>query len=417
MLMSRIFLNNAGVLDGTMPIQTGFTVVVDKGRITSFCPVAEAPPPTSEDEVYDLSGKTLMPGMVSSHFHAPYHNVGGEMGGLPTQEHPPGLTAYRALANVQKALNAGFTSVVSAGCTYDLDAQLETAINMGLVEGPRIVPCGRDTLSSADNAIPWWIDVRSELGINRCDGPEEMRKMVRREINRGARLIKLTASGGHAVPQAKGTRMFSNEEIRAAVEAAHDRGARVRTHVAGKAAILDCIACGVDILDHCDDMDDECIDAMLEADVFVIPSIYQTQKLFGTAGFYGSPTKELEAEFRWMCEILPKAAEAGVKLCVGDDYGTFATQHGEYAEELKVLVDKAGLTQLEVIKWATRNGGLLTGFGNLGVIAQGNHADLLVIDGDPSQDISLFTDETNITAIMLRGEFYKNGLNTTGSQS
>lgn len=401
--MRRLFLKNANLLDGLNPARPDQVVVLDGDRILASGRPDEVPGPGAEDHVLDLAGNTLMPGMVAGHFHSTFHNVGAEPG-VPAQEHPPAFTAYRALANAQLALRCGFTSVVSAGCAYDIDASLEQAINTGLVEGPRVVPCSRDTLSSADNVIPWWHDIRSELGINRCDGPDELRKAVRQAINRGARLFKLTASGGHAVPQAKGTRMFSNAELRVAVEAAHDRGIRVRAHVAGKAAILDCIAAGIDILDHCDDMDEECIEAMLKADVFVLPSLYQTRKLVTGPPLFGCPKDQLEAEFDWMCAILPKAVTAGVKLCVGDDYGTAIIAHGEYAQELAIYVEHAGISPLEVIKWATHNGGAMTGIDDLGVVKEGMLADLLIVDGDPSQDISLLSDKERIVAVIARGK-------------
>lgn len=271
-----------------------------------------------------------------------------------------------------------------------------------------MVPCGRDTVSSVDRALPWWIDLNGEWGMARCDGPDEMRKTVRQEINCGARLIKLSVSGGHALPLRKGTRIFNDAEVRAAVEAAHDLGARVRTHVAGKAAILACIKSGVDILDHCDDMDDECIEAMVKAGVIVLPSIYLTSKLLATnVEFFGIPRGELQSEFDHMCAILPHAAAAGVKLCVGDDYGSSMIAHGEYAKEMSLYVERAGIEPIEVLRWATRNGGELAAIADLGMIAPGKLADLLILNDDPSKDIRLLEDPDNIIGIICRGVFVK----------
>jgi imidazolonepropionase-like amidohydrolase len=327
--VKRTFLVDIGLLDGNAALRSGQTIAIEEDRIVFVGIHADAPPVSSEDDVLDMAGMTAMPGMISGHFHSPFFNVGAEMG-LPLLAEPPASRAYRALANVQTALASGFTTVVSAGCSDAIDGQLETAIEDGLFDGPRIVPCGRDTLSSADLVMPWWINLASASGIARCDGPDEIRKTVREEINRGARLIKLSVSGGHALPLRKGTRIFNDIEVRAAVEAANDLGVRVRTHVAGKAAILACIDCGVDILDHCDDMDEECIEAMVKADVIVLPSIYQTSKILATdMTFFGIPREELQAEFDHMCKILPLAVDAGVKLCVGDDYGTAMIAHGD----------------------------------------------------------------------------------------
>lgn len=414
--MPRLFLVDVDLLDGERSLRGGQTVVVEGDTIISVGVGSEVPAPQQGDDVRSLVGSTVMPGMVSGHFHSTFHNVGVEMG-VPLSAHPPAITAYRALSNAQMALSCGFTTVVSAGCSDAIDAQLETAIEGGLFSGPRIVPCGRDTLSSADLVMPWWIDNRREWGIARCDGADEMRKTVREEINRGARLIKLTVSGGHALPQRKGTRVFNDVEVRAAVEAAHDRGVRVRSHVAGKDAILACIECGIDILDHCDDFDEECIDAMIKADVFVVPSIFQTSRLLASnASFFGIPRDQLQAEYDHMCAMLPIAAKAGVKLCVGDDYGTAAILHGEYAQEMSLYVDDAGIEPLEVIRWATRNGGALAAIPDLGTIAVGKRADLLIVDGDPSADIGVLSNKDNIRGVISRGQFFREPLTSGPSR-
>ena len=403
--MTRHVFINAHLLDGNTPGRQRATVVVEKDRIAAVAAAGETVTSQAGDLVYDLVGKTLMPGMVSGHFHTTYHNLGAEYG-LPTAEHPPAFTAYRGMLNAQMALRAGFTSVVGAGCSYDIDASLEKAIEQGLVEGPRMVPCSRDTMSTYDNISQWWINADPQAGVDNCDGPVEMRKMVRRNAQRGARMIKLTASGGHGVPLQAGKRMFTPEEIRAAVEVAHDIGIRVRTHVAGKKYILDCIACGVDILDHCDYMDEECIDAMLKADVCVLPSLYLPQQMLSAPHMFGFSLDATRKEFDWMCGILAKAESAGVKLCVGDDYGTVNSPHGEYGRELAVYVERAGIAPLDVIRWATKTGGVLMGRpDDLGTIAIGKLADMIVVDGNPVSDIKILGDQKNIVAVMRGGKF------------
>ncbi|MFA5524878.1 MAG: amidohydrolase family protein, partial [Tissierellales bacterium] len=346
--MTRHVFTNANLLDGNSPIQSGTTVIVEGEHITDVITNGQHPVLRDSDQLYDLTGKTLMPGMTSGHFHTTYHNLGAEPG-FPTAEHPPAFTAYRGLANAQLALRAGFTAVVGAGCSYDIDPSLEQAIEQGLFEGPRLEPCSRDILSSYDNLMPWWLEIPIKSGVDNCDGPDELRKAVRRNAQRGARMIKLTTSGGHGVPVSSGLRVFSFEEIRAAVEAAHDLGLRVRAHVVGKPFILECIRAGVDILDHCDFMDEECIEAIVEADILVLPSLYLPSKMLDMPRLFGFTLEQTRKEFEWMCNILPKAVEAGVKLCVGDDFGTPIAPHGEYGKELAVYVEHAGIEPLEVI--------------------------------------------------------------------
>ncbi|AMK19922.1 MULTISPECIES: metal-dependent hydrolase family protein [Sphingobium] len=403
--MQKIYLRNAVLLDGENPATPDRTVIVDGDCIVFVGPSHAAAPPEVGDLTIDLEGLILMPGMVSGHFHTTYHNLGAEPG-FPLLERPPAFTAYRALSNAQLAMSWGYTSVVGAGCVYDIDASLNSAIEKGLVTGPRMVPCGRDLLSSADQTLPWWIDGRTEPGLVLCDGPDGVRRATRTAIQRGAQIIKIFVSGGHGAGE-KGVRNFTTDEIRACVEAAHDRGARIRAHVVGKPFILECIAAGVDVLDHCDDMDEECIDAMVKADVFVLPSLNLPTRMLAMGPQFGFDADEIKRDLQTMFAILPKAAKAGVRLCIGDDYGAAGMPHGDYASELALYVDNADVSALEVLKWSTKNGGALMGTADLGTIAEGKRADLLVIDGDPSKNIGILGNRQNIRGIISRGRLIK----------
>jgi imidazolonepropionase-like amidohydrolase len=397
--MGRICFVRANLLDGEAAAQPGASVVVEGDRIVAVGPIAPAP----GDTVVDLAGRTLMPGMVSGHFHASYSNEGDGKGALAARN-PPIYTGFLAMSAVQTALASGFTSVVGAGGSFDIDASLNRAIEDGLVRGPRMVPAGRDLQTSAD-AGGWWMGTPNAQGAIRCcDGPDDFRRSVRAEIARGARMIKIFVTGGHGV-LSYGTEIVSREELEAAVQAAHDRGARVRTHITTKARILHAVECGVDVLDHADEMDEECIEAIAKAGTFVLPSLL-FPLIFMEKFSKETPEDGMSGEaqsFRSMCAILPKAAKAGVRLCVGDDYGVIHMPHGDYAKELAVYVERAGIAPLEVIGWATRNGGALMGRDDLGRIAPGMLADLLVVDGDPSQDIRLLADPANLLAVIKGG--------------
>jgi imidazolonepropionase-like amidohydrolase len=137
----------------------------------------------------------------------------------------------------------------------------------------------------------------------------------------------------------------------------------------------------------------------------VLPSLYLPTKMLANALFTWEQDK-IKADRDAMCAILPRAAAAGVKLCVGDDYGAAGIPHGEYNGEMAFYVDHAGVSALEVLKWATRNGGELMGRGEeLGTIEVGKLADLLVVDGDPSRDITILGDRSRLLHIMLGGRF------------
>jgi imidazolonepropionase-like amidohydrolase len=186
----------------------------------------------------------------------------------------------------------------------------------------------------------------------------------------------------------------------------------VRAHVANKPGILMALACGVDVLDHCDDMDDECIDRIVAAGAFVAPSIFFPTAFLETMGGPGLGfTDAMKADVDRVCAVLPKANAAGVKLVLGDDYGAIGFAHGRYAEELGVYVRDAGIPPLEVLRWATKHGGeLVEPRGDLGTVAEGKLADLLVVDGDPSQDVTVLEDPGHLAAIVKGGSLVKDAL-------
>ena len=188
---------------------------------------------------------------------------------------------------MRRALHAGFTGIVSAGVVNDnIDAELALAIEEGVVPGPRLVPGGLalDTTGDYNDTGKYWWRL-GNLGAQRfCDGPDEFRKAVREEIKRGVRIIKIFASGGHGVAEDASTRGFATDELRAIVAAAHQRGVPVRAHCAWRDLILECVREGVDIIDHGDAADAECIDAMLEHRTFLCPSLYLVKLLLDYRG-------------------------------------------------------------------------------------------------------------------------------------
>ncbi len=405
--MARIIFTNGRIFDGVATRPPGTEVLVEGRGIAAVGPALTR---AEGDEIVDLGGSTLMPGMTSGHFHTTYHDVGGTQ--LPFGlEKPPAYQAYQALANARLALAAGFTSVVGASCAFDVDASLAAAIADGLVVGPRVRPASRDLIATADSndVVPWWWGA-SGMGVVRvCDGPDEFRRATRDEIKRGAQIIKIYVTGGHGVTTPKHTVSLAPDELRAVVDAAHGRNVRVRAHVATTQGILDCIAAGVDIIDHADGLDDECIEAAVDAGTFVLPSLYLPLKILelmgdapgsGTLGF----TTETGQDFEAMCAILGRAAAAGVKLCVGDDFGATFTPHGSYAKELAVYTAHAGIEPAEVLRWATVNGAALYGEPDrLGRIEPGRWADLVVVQGDPTTDIACL--DGGVTHVLRDGAF------------
>jgi imidazolonepropionase-like amidohydrolase len=412
--MGRTFFTAANLIDGSNPPRLNTTVVVDGERIAAVGSGGDIPKPAARDTVYDLGGKTLMPGMVMSHFHPAYNNISGLMD--IDLKWPPTYLALVAAKNADLLLRSGYTASVGAGTPHNIDATLKEAIRDGLIQGPRMVACGRDVVTTGGpvdvNPDFWKLGLEGLCHV--CDGPEEFRKAIREEIKRGADIIKLYVTGGHGFEMPADKVSMTFEEVQAAAQSAHDMGRKVRGHIVSRKAVMDALHAQVDLIDHADAMDDECIDLMVKQGTFVTPSLYFTAKTIEMMRkLKGTSQEWLSREERWLelaHRAVEKANKAGVKLLIGDDFGTSWMPHGTYAEELDYYV-KHGFAPLDVITWATRNGaGLLEAGDELGTIEAGKLADLLVVNGDPSRDITLFKDRGNLDVVMKGGNFIESRL-------
>jgi imidazolonepropionase-like amidohydrolase len=274
-----------------------------------------------------------------------------------------------------------------------------------------MLPCGRDIVTTGDSidCHPNFWQMKMD-GIARiCDGPDEFRKAVRDEIKQGVEMIKLYPTGGHGLSWPSEVMTISDDEMTAAAQAAHERGKKIRGHIASKKGIMKALKAGLDVIDHGDMMDDECVETLVKQGGYVTPSLYfpylvmDEKRRTGKASFDTSGMERgLENSYR----MLGRAQAAGVKLLVGDDFGVGAMPHGDYAKELEAYVKGAGIPALEVIGWATHNGAELLGMkDDLGTIESGKLADLLVVNGDPVADITVLQKRANLAVVMKGGNF------------
>jgi imidazolonepropionase-like amidohydrolase len=424
-MKQAIAFTNARVFDGKGATTMGQTLLVENGRIAG---VGQGDAPTHARTI-DLAGKTIMPGMTVAHWHGEFVDIGpptfsaGRGGVFLGTEEPPALLALCAAKALNIALMSGVTRVLSGSCSNDLDWQMKVAIERGLIEGPHVTPCSRHVVTTADyeDRGHWWKmpgdfynGIRRIGGNVFADGVAELAKAVRQEILRGAEIIKVLPTGGHGFELLPAYRGLSRAELETVINTAHERGARVRAHTASKASILECIELGVDIIDHADGIDDECIEAMVKRDV-----VFVTSMLFTKVVSYGGvgnpvPGKQLDDAWDNMRVMLPRANAAGVKMVPGDDFGGQGMAHelGVYARELLVYTEDMGIGPADVLRWATLNGAKAAlADTEHGSVEEGKVADLLVIDGDPIQNIALLTDPiANLKMVMKGGKLIKNEL-------
>jgi len=413
--MARTFFTAANLIDGENPPKPNSTVVVEDGFITAVGAGGAVPQPAARDTVFDLGGKSLMPGMVQCHFHPAYININSiediEL------KYPPTYLALAAAKNAELLLRSGFTGAIGAGSPHYIDVTLKQAVRDGLIQGPRMIACGHDVVTTGGP-----VDVHPEfwkLGMEGlahvCDGPDEFRKAIRQETKAGADIIKLYVTGGHGFEMAANEVSMTAEEIQAATQAAHERGRMVRGHVVSRKAIMDCLEARMDVIDHADAMDEACMEMMLNQGTYVTPSLYFSWKTLEMMRKHGrTPAQRLSQEEKWLEQgyrSVEAANKAGVRLVIGDDFGTSWMPHGTYGAELEFYVKYAGTSPLDVIRWATRNGAGLLGEGDkLGTIAAGKIADLLVVDGDPIRDIAILQDRARLNMVMKGGEFIESHL-------
>jgi imidazolonepropionase-like amidohydrolase len=413
-------LTNARIFDGSRLLPGTSSVSVTDGCITAIGEAAAIP----SANVIDVRGMTLMPGLISCHLHPEFYRFSpamGQAGERPGKELPPGVLMAIGVRTCGVMLQSGFTGYVGAGCAHDIDVSLKMAIADKIMPGPRIRACSHHIGTTADlnDSQLWWKQYTSP-GIDLfADGPQELRKVVREEIRRGAQTIKMFASSGRGF-NGRTMRNMARDEIECIVNTAHELGARVRAHVCDKAMMLECIQLGVDVIDHGDDIDDECIEAMLKAGTFWVPSLTYP-KLLLDLGW--DTDGSVRAQYDNARAMLPVAQRAGVRILIGDDYsGVFRDileddpldhQVGCYGREFAFYGEVEGLSATDILAWGTKNAGelLVDQPGKVGVIQPGAVADLIVVDGNPLENLSILAQpESHLKAVMRDGAMVLNRL-------
>ncbi|MDE0457418.1 MAG: amidohydrolase family protein [Chromatiales bacterium] len=378
-------------------------VLVEGSRIVE---VSDVPIRCGSAEVVDIRGRTLMPGLIDAHYHAIAASPD-----LGTIDHmPASLIAQHARANLEASLQRGFTSIRDAG---GADYGLARAIDAGLIAGPRLFYSGRALSQTGGHG-----DFRSyepEPGVCSCglgarhfstvaDGVPEVQRAAREELRRGATQIKIMASGGVASPSDPITNLqYSEDEIRAAVWEAHSWGTYVMAHVYTPQAIRRCIEYGVRSVEHANLIDAETAAFAAERGAFVVPTLatYESSARRGAAlGFPKVSLDKLGAVREVGVAALEILRGAGVKIGFGTDL--LGAMHDDQLTEFEIR--SRVLPNVEVLRQATSgNAELLERSGELGTVAPGALADLLVVDGDPVADLGVLSGQGERVSLIMKG--------------
>ena len=405
--MAATLFTNAAVLNAERgQLTVDQSVLVRDERIAEVGPNVAAP---RDARVVDLQGKTLMPGLIDCHVHV----TAATAHLAQITEWSPIYLAAHASGIAKDMLQRGFTTVRDAG---GADFGFARAIDEGLFEGPRIIFGGRalsqtgghgDVRSSGRTALEPGYSYTALGAI--CDGVPAVRQAVREEIKRGAQHIKLMLSGGVASPTDRvDSTQFSTDEIRAAVEEAEAAGIYVLGHAYTARAINRGLQCGVRTIEHGNLMDASTPPLFLEHQAFYVPTLVTYSALSEQGREFGLPEDSYRKVFDVLdagLKALDMAHTAGVQIAYGTDL-----LGGMHVNQLREFEIRAQVQQpTDIIRSATLVGARVVRMeGQVGTIAPGAFADLLVLDANPLVDISVLTQpERYLRAVMKGGRFYR----------
>lgn len=349
----------------------------------------------------DAAAKTVLPGLIDSHVHIALTGGDPEAERLRSRD----MILLEAAANSRRTLFAGITTIRDMGSFGCVDISLRDAIERKFIIGPRIICSGRAICITGGHG---WM-----LGAREADGVEEVRKAVREQLKAGIDNLKILASGGFIT---KGVNpihsQFSLDELKVAVEEARKAGRTIAAHSHPAQSTKDCVIAGIDSIQHGTYADDEAIRMMVEKGASLSPTLI--------TGKHTSENLDLIPE--WLAEkvkdVVPihhqnmaKAYQAGVKIVMGSDAGSPLLYHGKInLKELNELVS-IGMTAHEAIQSATSTAAEVLGVEeSTGSVQEGKLADIIVVDGNPLDDITILEDERNIRVVIKEGEIIKDSL-------
>jgi imidazolonepropionase-like amidohydrolase len=414
--MGRILIQNATIFDATGAKPFVGDLLVDGNRIAAVTPIGSGGGSASggADQTIDATGLFCMPGMTEGHAHLSFENVTATENLItPTPEE----MVFTAARGAKALIDAGFTSAYGASeAKLRLGVAVRDEVNAGRIPGPRIRAGGLElsvTGAMGDEGKEHNPRIGPSTLIN---GPDQMREAVRFHCREGVDNIKLDVSGDPFYPSTPSTSTpMTFEEVKAAADTAHAYGRKINAHSRSILGSKYCIRAGVDGLFHCEHSDEELLDMMEEAKdrIFVVPTIDLFDALAGgrasafgitpeIAGYMGIQAL-IEESVRTHTELRKR----GVRHLIGGDYGFAWSPQGTQANDLAHFMKYYGYSAAEALICATRHGGrAMSDAGDLGTLAAGQLADLILVNGDVLADVSIVADPARIALVMKDGAIH-----------
>ena len=402
--MTTTLLRGGTVIDGTGAPPRAADVLLEVDRIVAVGPDAGADATTT---VHDVTGCTVMPGLIDAHCHITF--------GEPSSNdelffhRSPATAALVAAFDVGKLLRAGVTGFLDADCIFDVGPALRGAIEAGLVEGPRMSAGLNALLTAAGGTAGRLIPDGGQVGYAHVVGDrDEMVRVTRQQIKHGADWVKIHVTG--SLPGRRGElTVWSLDELRAVTETAHALDTPTIAHCRSAESTRLAAEAGVDLVLHASYLDEAAVEALVAAGSAVAPTFTFLANLADHGAAVGAMTSQValfRGEIAATAAMLRTAYDAGVPILCGSESGFSLTPYGHWhAREVEVLVEALGLTPLEAISCATRNGAiaLRRPLDSIGVIAADAAADVVVVDGDPATDVTVLGDRRRFRHVFSRG--------------
>lgn len=395
-MKSKTLYKGFTLLNGTgeTPIENTY-LIVEENKVVKVGQITELE--NSENlEVFDLTGKTVMPGLINAHVHINMEPVGDPFASNDSDA----KIAFKTAANLRKHLYAGTTFFRDLGGNRFIDIEARDAVKAGLLEGPEFLAAGQCICMTGGHG---W-----SAGGREADGPDEVRKAAREQLRAGADLIKVMATGGVMTKGVEpGSPQLSEEEMRAAIEEAHNVGKKTATHAQGTVGIKNAVRAGIDSVEHAIFLDDEVIEMMVEKGTYIVPTLAAVDFIVKNGLEGGIPeyaVRKAKSVQEAHKDSIKRAYDAGVKIAMGTDSGTPYNLHGSAPYEVKLLTECC-MSPMDALVAATKGSADCLGIlDNYGTLEEGKFADFLVLDENPLDNLdTLF----NINSIYKFGRKVK----------
>jgi imidazolonepropionase-like amidohydrolase len=403
-----IQIRNGALIDGTGTDPVPATDVVLSGdSIVAVGPtgsLADCVPDGAA--IIDATGASILPGLIDAHCHVTFDDV--QSNDELFFHRPAATAAMLTLFNLPKLLRAGVTSMFDPDTVSGIGPQIRDVVESGAFPGPRIKTGVQALLTSVGGTAGRLIPDEGHVGYARVVNTiDEMVIETRRHIKQGADWIKIHATG--SIPTRQGElQVWSLDEMKAVCDTAHALGVPVTAHCRNASSTRDAALAGVDLILHASFVDDDGLQAIVDNGAAICPTFTFLANLadYGERVGAGTGMQDIfRGEIKATASMIRKAYDAGVPILCGSESGFALTPYGHWhARELEVFVNELGLTPVEAIACATNNNALAMRMqGELGCVVEGYRADVIVVDGDPSSDVTILQNRDALRAVVSRG--------------